>query len=59
MLNFGGEPCKNAPQTTKYIPMILDDYFNLGSLSENLILTILKEIQVSKVIGLDNLFGVF
>ena len=63
MLNFGGEPCKSAPPintvTRCYNHMILGDYFNLRSLSENLILTILKATQVSEVVGLDNLFRIF
>ena len=39
--------------------MIQGDYFNLGSVSEKSILTILKATQVSKAAALDSLFGCF
>ena len=39
--------------------MILGDYFNLASASENSIRTILKGNQVSKAAGIDNLSGRF
>ena len=39
--------------------MIQGCHFNLTSVSENLILTILKATQVSKAAGLDNLSGRF
>ena len=39
--------------------MIQGCHFNLTSVSENSILTILKATQVSKVAGLDNLSGCF
>ena len=42
-----------------YQHMILGDYFNLASVSENSILTILKATQVSKAAGIDNLSGRF
>ena len=37
--------------------MIQGSHFNLTSVSENSILTILKSIQVSKAAGLDSLSG--
>ena len=39
--------------------MIQGDHFNLASVSENSILTILKATKVSKAAGLDNLSGRF
>ena len=39
--------------------MIPGDYFNLASVSEKSILTILKATQVSKAAGIDNLSGCF
>ena len=42
-----------------YEHMIQGCHFNLTSVSENLILTILKATQVSKAAGLDNLSGRF
>ena len=39
--------------------MIQDSHFNLASVSENSILTILKSTQVSKAAGLDSLSGWF
>ena len=42
-----------------YEYMILGDYFNLASVSENVILTILKATQVSKAGELNNLCGHF
>ena len=39
--------------------MIQGCHFNLTSVSENSILTILKATQVSKAAGLDNLSGCF
>ena len=39
--------------------MIQGSHFNLASVSENSILTILKSIQVSKAAGLDGLSGCF
>ena len=39
--------------------MIQGDHFNLASVSENSILTILKGTKVSKAAGLDNLSGRF
>ena len=39
--------------------MIQGSHFNLASVSENSILTILKAIQVSKAAGLDSLSGRF
>ena len=42
-----------------YEYMILGDYFNLASVSENVILTILKATQVSKAGEMNNLCGHF
>ena len=42
-----------------YEHMIQGCHFNLTSVSENSILTILKTIQVSEAAGLDNLSGCF
>ena len=39
--------------------MIQGSHFNLASVSENSILTILKSTQVSKAAGLDSLSGCF
>ena len=42
-----------------YEHTILSDYFDLASVSENSILTILKATQVSKAAGIDNISGRF
>ena len=42
-----------------YKGIIQSDSFNLATVSENTILTILKNTKVSKAAGLDNLFGPF
>ena len=39
--------------------MTLSDYFHLPSVSANSVLTTLKETQVSKEAGIDNLSGHF
>ena len=64
---MGEEPCKNPPKPTNkysinsvikyYEHMILGDYFHLASVSENSALTIIKETQVSRAAGIDNLSG--
>ena len=42
-----------------YKGIIQSDSFKLATVSENTILTILKNTKVSKTAGLDNLFGRF
>ena len=42
-----------------YKGIIQSDSFNLATVSENTILTILKNTEVSKAAGLDNLSGLF
>ena len=42
-----------------YEHIILGDYFNLASVLENSILTILKAFQVLKAASIDNLYGRF
>ena len=42
-----------------YKGIIQSDFFNLATVSENTILTILKNTKVSKAAGLDNLSGRF
>ena len=42
-----------------YKGIIQSDYFNLATVSENTILTILKNNKVSKTVGLGNLSGRF
>ena len=61
LLNFSVEPCKFSVDTVikYYEHMIQGDHFNLTSVSESSIQTILKATKVSKTAGLDNLSGCF
>ena len=68
-LNLSGNLLKKLPKlpnkfTLKiifqdYKGIIQSNYFNLATVSENTILTILKNTNVSQEAGLDNVFGHF
>ena len=55
--NHAGNLLKKSPNHYKAI--IQKDSFNLATVSENIISTISKNTNVSKVAGLDNLSGRF